>query len=694
MSDPPVKVLLIEDDEDDFVLVRDLLGDITARSYDLKWFRTYDAALESICSGVYDVCLLDYHLGSRDGLELLKESVASGCRTPTIFLTGLGDYQADVNAMKAGAVDFLLKDEVSGPLLERSIRYALQRKRVEDELRLDDTRSQSLLELGEMTDASAEDIEAYALERSVVLTRSEFALFALLNPEGALTDILCWPKDWMRKKQVNATHVQLILEHLGIGANGALLNATIINDYTKLRPTTSSPPPDLPNLCRIMAMPISEQNRTAALFLVANKDDDYDASDERYVGLIADSMRKLLNSKRDRDALARSELQLRESNRLLQKVFDGISDPLVMVDKEFLVVMLNKAARDYYAVNQTQEVVGKTCYEGLAGRAHPCDECGRILSDLKTKSTTFERKGLRNPGRCEQVAVYAVRGAHGQRDSAIVRISDITEMRVLERQLVQNEKLASLGLLVSSIAHEINNPNTFIAFNLPILRQYLQALIPIFDEYADSKPGLELFHMPYTEFREDLFKLMDNMENGSSRIASIISNLKRFARKQDSSDFKLTDLRALVDQTVAVCMPEIRKSVKSFSVVVPEDLPKVNTNPEAVQHIMVNLLINATHACDKEDSRVRVLVRFDDSEDRSVIIEVSDNGTGMDDSIKERVFDPFFTTKGPTSGTGLGLYVSYNLVEGLGGRIEIDTSPGEGSTFRVILPAPELSRVP
>jgi PAS domain S-box-containing protein len=116
-------------------------------------------------------------------------------------------------------------------------------------------------------------------------------------------------------------------------------------------------------------------------------------------------------------------------------------------------------------------------------------------------------------------------------------ITDISERKQMERQLVQQEKLASLGLLVAGVAHEINNP-TFISFNLPILRDYLQELMPIVDAYALENPDLELYCMNYQEFRQDIFKLLDNLEHGSIRINRIVSNLKEYARKREKAELR------------------------------------------------------------------------------------------------------------------------------------------------------------
>ncbi|MEN6483325.1 MAG: GAF domain-containing protein [Syntrophobacteraceae bacterium] len=133
MKPPALKVLLVEDDEDDFILIRELLSEANHWAIELDWTSTYSEALRKMNDGGYDACLLDYRLGARDGLDLLREATALDA--PVIFLTGQGDYRVDMEAMKAGAADYLVKDQASGPLLERSIRYAIERKRSRDALR-------------------------------------------------------------------------------------------------------------------------------------------------------------------------------------------------------------------------------------------------------------------------------------------------------------------------------------------------------------------------------------------------------------------------------------------------------------------------------------------------------------------------------------------------------------------------------
>jgi signal transduction histidine kinase len=137
MSDAPIKVLLVDDDEDDYVITRDLIAQIRERRYRLDWINSYDAAVPAIRRQEHDICLLDYRLGERTGLELLRESQSLNIRAPMILLTGQGDHEIDLEAMKAGAADYLIKGQLSANTLERAMRYAIEGKRAEERLRRD-----------------------------------------------------------------------------------------------------------------------------------------------------------------------------------------------------------------------------------------------------------------------------------------------------------------------------------------------------------------------------------------------------------------------------------------------------------------------------------------------------------------------------------------------------------------------------
>jgi DNA-binding NtrC family response regulator len=154
-----INVLVVEDDEDDYVLTSSLLSEIFTGDFVPEWVRTFDEALEGIQKDNFDVCLLDYRLGAHDGLELLQQARQQGCDAPVILLTGQGDFEVDMKAMRAGASDYLVKGQVSAADLERSIRYAIQQKQISEE-RIQRIREQEARSLAEAANKAKDDFLA------------------------------------------------------------------------------------------------------------------------------------------------------------------------------------------------------------------------------------------------------------------------------------------------------------------------------------------------------------------------------------------------------------------------------------------------------------------------------------------------------------------------------------------------------
>ena len=154
---------------------------------------------------------------------------------------------------------------------------------------------------------------------------------------------------------------------------------------------------------------------------------------------------------------------------MLQTVFDGITDPLIMLDADMTIQILNDAALNYYGKPEPDVILGECCFKALKGGTMPCKGCEIPSAVLSGEARIFERKGFMDSNRIEQVAIYPVKIIEDERAGTIIRISDITETKLVQRQLIQSEKLASLGLLISGIAHEINNPSNFITLNLSLI---------------------------------------------------------------------------------------------------------------------------------------------------------------------------------------------------------------------------------
>jgi len=383
-----------------------------------------------------------------------------------------------------------------------------------------------------------------------------------------------------------------------------------------------------------------------------------------------------------------TEIRIRKNEQILQTVFNGITDPLIMVDEEMRVIRLNRSA-ELYCGQTIEEMMGEgLCTETMKKNCHSCLGCNLPSAVAGGKQIVFERRGFAHPERVEQVTIYPLEKQEGAAGAAIIRFSDKTEAKVMEKQLLQSQKLASLGFLISGIAHEINNPNSFITFNLPILRDYLEEILPVVDDYAAHHPEYMISGLPYPDFRQDLLRLLENLDHGALRINTIVGSLKGFA---SSSDHVLvrTNIGEVIQKGITLCRSKVSRMVRTLEVDIPPDLPLLHTNPGAIEQVILNLLINAAQAADKKNSWIRLNVRKGNSWRDHLVIEVTDNGSGMDDRTIEKIFDPFFTTKAPGEGTGLGLSVSHTLIDALGGRIEVKSTKGKGSTFRVILSGPE-----
>ncbi|MFP5212229.1 MAG: response regulator, partial [Acidobacteriota bacterium] len=181
-----IKVLLIEDDEDDYILVKGLLSEVPLTRFAVDWISNYEKALETACRDDHDIILLDYRLGKYNGLQLMQEIIRRGCRIPVILLTGQGDYEVDVEAMRCGAADYLVKNQISVPLIERSIRHAIERKKAQDELSWEASLNTAIADLSHaiLSAGSIDDISELVLERTKQLSDSTSGFTGYLDPES------------------------------------------------------------------------------------------------------------------------------------------------------------------------------------------------------------------------------------------------------------------------------------------------------------------------------------------------------------------------------------------------------------------------------------------------------------------------------------------------------------------------------
>ena len=266
--------------------------------------------------------------------------------------------------------------------------------------------------------------------------------------------------------------------------------------------------------------------------------------------------------------------------------------------------------------------------------------------------------------------------------------------RTLEQtnhQLLQTEKMASIGQLAAGVAHEINNPIGFVNSNLGSLDQYVQGLLQIIKAYEEREQVFAQFpeelkaietikaKQGLDYLREDIFSLLEESRDGMLRVKKIVQDLKDFSHV-GAGEWQTADLHAGLDSTLNIVSNEIKykaKVVKEYGV-----LPQIFCLPLELNQVFMNMLVNAAHAIPSfGEIRIRT-----GAEEKAVWIEFSDNGSGISPENLKRIFDPFFTTKPVGKGTGLGLSLSYGIVQKHQGRIEVESKPGQGTTFRIWLP--------
>jgi signal transduction histidine kinase len=259
----------------------------------------------------------------------------------------------------------------------------------------------------------------------------------------------------------------------------------------------------------------------------------------------------------------------------------------------------------------------------------------------------------------------------------IAKLNETLEARVEERtqelrdtqaQLTQAEKMKSLGQLVAGVAHELNNPIGFVHANLQLLDEYVKKLI----EGQRTESDTERIH-------EAITKLLVRSREGTHRVKKIVQDLRTFSR-MDQADLQDADLHEEIDRTLALMEPRFKNAIsveRDYG-----DLPRVRCYPGQVNQVFLNLLMNACDAIE-EDGTIRIRTRPTEG---GVRLEFHDSGPGIPAEVQSRIFDPFFTTKPVGVGTGLGLSLSYGIIERHGGRIIVSSEPGAGTSFVIELP--------
>ncbi|MDP3537641.1 MAG: PAS domain S-box protein [Azonexus sp.] len=592
--------------------------------------------------------------------------------------------------------------ELGGITIDVTQRY-LSEASLEKQVR----RSAMLLELPQKAEVMAEkEFMQFALECSEALTQSQIGFIHFVNDDALSIELVAWSRNTLEKYCTAAFDTHYPIGEAGIWADAArTMQPVIINDYA-LATHKRGLPEGHSHLQRFLSIPVIEAGGVRMMTGVGNKASDYDDFDVETVQLIGNETWRIVRRQRAEHAL-----------RLAMQVVNA--SPVVcfrwVASEGWPVVFVSENVRQWgYSVADL--IAGRPAFADLV---HP-DDLDRIVDEM-ARNAASGVAGFEQEYRlltAENRAIWVVDRTTVRRDAEGAPIfydgvlTDITERKTQQlaiaetlsqqkklnkrleeahNQLLQSEKMASIGQLAAGVAHELNNPIGFVHSNLGTLDGYvhdLMAIIAAYESLAESQPeSLQrekvlrvIEERDFAFLKEDIFSLLAESKDGLGRVRKIVEDLKSFSRVGEQ-EWKEADLHQGIDSTLNIVWNELKYKVK----VVKEygDIPPVFCLVSQLNQVFMNLLVNAGHAIETQGT---ITIRTRRHGEDGVCVEISDTGKGIAPEHINRIFDPFFTTKPVGKGTGLGLSLSYSIIERHQGSIEVDSQPGVGSTFRILLP--------
>jgi PAS domain S-box-containing protein len=410
-------------------------------------------------------------------------------------------------------------------------------------------------------------------------------------------------------------------------------------------------------------------------------------------------MEQLQTRESERD---KAYLSLQESEKKYRTLFDNMNDGFayhrLVIDADnrpvdYVFLEVNNAFEQFTGLKK-ENILGQRVTEVIPGIKKASPNLIQIYGQvaLTGEETNFEM--YFEPFK----KWYSISAYRPEAGYFCTIFKDITEAkkaeeltRIQQQQLIQADKMASLGLLVSGVAHEINNPNNFIQLNSENLAEIWKDAVVILDKYQKSAGDFDLAGLPYEEVRKEAPSLIGSISEGAKRIEKIVLNLKEFSRLDPGSMDQSIQINQLLESAILIVNNLIKKSTNKFEVNYGMAVPAIQGNNQQIEQVLINLISNACQALENKGQGVAVSTLYDDAADQVCVI-IKDEGRGIPPENLRHIMDPFFTTKRDEGGTGLGLSISYNIVKDHGGSLQITSGPEPGATAVIRLPAKSKSR--
>lgn len=419
----------------------------------------------------------------------------------------------------------------------------------------------------------------------------------------------------------------------------------------------------------------------------------YDKQKDRYFDIYIFSTRKQYFATLFNDITERKKMQeaLKTSEYQYRKLTETVQVGIWQLSKEGNITFINQKMCEMLEIENINELDNDSYFRFIpeSSISQLRQEHDRISNDFMSN---YEAKLISKKNKELNVIVsgVAIFNHKGQFQSYIETFTDITDRKKAEKaweeqrlQLIQADKMVSLGTLVAGVAHEINNPTNFIMLNSPILYDSWKSITPILENHYEKNGEFTIAGLQYSEMKDFIPSLFNGILEGAERIRNIVSGLKNYSRQDNEMLTNNVDVNKVITSSLTLISNMVKKATNNLQTNLSETLPAIKGSHQRLEQVVINLLQNA---CQALPDRQRGLIVSTYSQDDKVIIKIEDEGVGIPEKDLPQIMDPFFTTKRDSGGTGLGLAISAGIVKDLKGEITIQSTLGKGTTASVSLP--------
>ena len=371
------------------------------------------------------------------------------------------------------------------------------------------------------------------------------------------------------------------------------------------------------------------------------------------------------------------EQELRKSEQKLRVLFNQSPDIIMTVDEAGNCLMINHPLQKQYREDNDQ---GSAVF--LSQKVQ--EKYKEVLKTVLQTGAASEIQFSGDDHFCWELRIVPLRMT-ADVAVAMVIMKDVTEKRMLEANTIRNARLASLGVLAASVAHEINNPNNTIQFNISILLRSWKDILGILSAFQKEHGGFMVGGVPVEQALTGTPRLLESIERSARRIETIVGNLKHLARPDQGELDHEVDIPEVLHTALSILQNQIRMLCDDCRLDIIEPLPAVRGNAQQLEQVFINVILNALQSLPRRSAAVHIsAMREEDGE--FIRVTVSDQGSGISEGDQSRVLEPFFTTKSEQGGTGLGLSISYRIIQNHKGKMVLNSNPGMGTDVIMRLP--------